>query len=385
MAAPEAIETLAGALLGDERILNGAERQILCRLWQYANRNPRPENSSVPDAIAGMVGEIVSERACGILENCITPQLLREFLGRALGRTPAPGRAGSPPTLAPAPTPNAPRPPSPTPPGVHFRDLAAASPSIPMVEPASKLGGPAPALPPAPSPDSPRPSGPTPPGGHIRSLTAPPDPVGFANRVSILPAQCVLLEEFLAPEELQSLARETLARESEFQTSEVIAPGVPGGIADFEHRRSRVLLELGARHDAVLHRLQGCLPRVVRKLGRDPFRASRVEMQITASNDGDFFRWHCDNAEPTIASREITFVYFFHNEPKRFRGGELRIYDSRWENGACLPTANYRAIVPQQNQVVLFASCLAHEITVVDCPSREFADSRFTVNGWFHR
>jgi Rps23 Pro-64 3,4-dihydroxylase Tpa1-like proline 4-hydroxylase len=78
-------------------------------------------------------------------------------------------------------------------------------------------------------------------------------------------------------------------------------------------------------------------------------------------------------------------VYFFHREPKTFRGGDLRIYDSRWENGRYEPTENYRNIVPRQNQMVFFVSSLAHEITPVECPSGAFADSRFTVNGWIHR
>ena len=71
--------------------------------------------------------------------------------------------------------------------------------------------------------------------------------------------------------------------------------------------------------------------------------------------------------------------------PKQFSGGELRIYDSRRENDNYVPTANYRTIVPEQNQLVLFASGLSHEITPVDCPSGQFADSRFTVNGWIHK
>jgi Rps23 Pro-64 3,4-dihydroxylase Tpa1-like proline 4-hydroxylase len=49
------------------------------------------------------------------------------------------------------------------------------------------------------------------------------------------------------------------------------------------------------------------------------------------------------------------------------------------------PQEKYRTIVPQQNQAVFFLSSLAHEITPVECPSGAFADSRFTVNGWFHR
>jgi len=202
--------------------------------------------------------------------------------------------------------------------------------------------------------------------------------------VEILPAQCVILEEFLPPLELESLIQGTLRRESEFHVSEVISPGVNGGMADFEHRRSRVLLDIGTHGAALAASVKACLPRILPRLGHETFAVSHLEAQITASNDGDFFRWHNDNSHEEVALREITFVFFFHREPKKFRGGELRIYDSRWQDGY-VPTENYRNIVPRQNQLVAFPSCLAHEITLVDCPSRAFADSRFTVNGWFHR
>jgi hypothetical protein len=390
MAALETIETLSGALMSDERILSVAERELLANLLQRANQSAEVGNRIVPDEITRIVGEIVAERASGILGSGIALWMQKELGVPANRPATAPMRLGAPPPkLPPAPSPDAPRPTGPTPPGGGIRDLRArehqaSSPNVAIAD-RPALGGPPPKLPPAPSPDAPRPTGPTPPGGDIRPLQASWGTRELADQSSVLPAQCVLLEEFLAPEELQAIMQDTLAREMEFQISEVIAPGVAGGVTDFEHRRSRVLMDLGTRHDNLLRRLQACLPRVVRKLGHDPLRPSRVEMQITASNDGDFFHWHCDNAEQTIASREITFVYFFHREPKKFRGGELRIYDSRWENGAYTRTQNYRAIVPQQNQVVLFASSLAHEITVVECPSREFGDSRFTVNGWFHR
>jgi Rps23 Pro-64 3,4-dihydroxylase Tpa1-like proline 4-hydroxylase len=88
---------------------------------------------------------------------------------------------------------------------------------------------------------------------------------------------------------------------------------------------------------------------------------------------------------PEVASREVTFVYFFHREPRQFSGGELRIYDSAPENHSHRAMASYRTIVPEQNQLVLFASGLSHEITPVECPSGKFADSRFTVNGWLHK
>jgi SM-20-related protein len=201
---------------------------------------------------------------------------------------------------------------------------------------------------------------------------------------NILPAQYVILDEFLAPAELDALLQFALAHEHDFQVSEVLSPGGPG-VVDYEHRQSRVLFELGNQPAAVVDRLQACLPRVLPKLGRGEFAISQVEAQITASNDGDFFRNHYDNGHPDTATREITFVYFFHREPKAFSGGELRIYDTRQENGGYIATNNYRVVTPQQNQIVLFASSLGHEITPVACASRAFADSRFTLNGWLRR
>ena len=209
--------------------------------------------------------------------------------------------------------------------------------------------------------------------------------VAVAEAPEIVPAECVILQEFLAPAELNALLQYALAAESDFQISEVISPGADGGAVDHEYRRSRVLMNLGSHEDVVVNRIRACWPRVLARLGRAEFAASRVEAQITASNDGDFFRWHSDNSNAMNAPREITFVYFFHREPKSFCGGELRIYDSRRENNLFVPSANYRTVIPQQNQMVLFASSLPHEITRVECPSRAFADSRFTVNGWLHK
>ena len=176
-----------------------------------------------------------------------------------------------------------------------------------------------------------------------------------------------------------------LAHEADFALSEVVAPGDGGSGIDYEYRRSRVLMDLGAHQTLILNRIQAALPLVMQKLGSEVFPITRIEAQMTASNDGDFFRHHNDNGQDEIASRELTFVYFFHREPKAFQGGELRLYDSRLENGEYCSTGQYQTIVPEQNQIVFFPSSLLHEITPVQCPSRAFADSRFTVNGWFHR
>jgi Rps23 Pro-64 3,4-dihydroxylase Tpa1-like proline 4-hydroxylase len=216
-------------------------------------------------------------------------------------------------------------------------------------------------------------------------LQAQLEAIAVAEVPRFLAAEPLILEEFLAPAELQALLQHTLDREAEFQLSEVVSPGAAGSMVDHEYRRSRVLMNLGDYRAVVVNRLESCWPRILSRLGHDEFVASHVEVQITASNDGDFFHWHSDNCHEENAPREITFVYFFHREPTNFRGGELRIYDSRWENGGYVPMENHHTIVPQQNQMVLFVSSLAHEITPVECSSQAFADSRFTMNGWFHK
>lgn len=200
-----------------------------------------------------------------------------------------------------------------------------------------------------------------------------------------LPAQCVVFDEFLVPEELDRLTQHTLDHEADFQISEVISPGVNAGTVDYEARRSHVLMNQDEETAVLTQRIQAFLPRILQKLGQEVFPVSQVEAQITASNHGDFFYCHTDDSAVEISTRALTFVYFFHREPKAFSGGELRIYDSQRENGQWVKADQCQTIVPEQNRIVLFPSSLVHEITPVECPTEVFADSRFTVNGWFHR
>jgi Rps23 Pro-64 3,4-dihydroxylase Tpa1-like proline 4-hydroxylase len=165
----------------------------------------------------------------------------------------------------------------------------------------------------------------------------------------------------------------------------VISPSGDPRAIDYDHRRSRVLMDLGKHEEVLLGRIRCVLPRLLEQLGVEEFPVARVEAQITASNDGDFFHEHCDDAQEMIASRRVTFVYFFHREPRQFEGGELRLHDTRQRGERPFSIGSYQTIVPQQNQIVFFPCSLLHEITPVESPSGGFADSRFTLNGWLHK
>lgn len=90
-------------------------------------------------------------------------------------------------------------------------------------------------------------------------------------------------------------------------------------------------------------------------------------------------------SELMSATRVLTYVYYFHREPKSFTGGELVIYDSKSENGYLVAAKSHKVIQPTNNTIIFFPSQCMHEVLPVSCPSEYFADSRFTINGWLRR
>jgi hypothetical protein len=309
----------------------------------------------VTEAIARSVGETVTQRAFVLLGGSIVERILAQ--AGVSGEEILPAQLNTPIPPGPQPPNKAPIPPGPQPPNTPAKDMP--------------------------------PPGPQPPNMSARLFRVQQEQIPSNGSVAVLEApakaQCVVLDEFLAPQEVEELIAYTLQQEVEFQSSEVISPaGVPG-IVDYSHRRSRVLTDLDKYEPVILERINAVLPRVLDQLGIEEFPVTQVEAQITASNDGDFFHAHSDDAQAIIASRRLTFVYFFHREPRQFEGGELRIHDTRQEGGQSMSAGSYQSIVPQQNQIVFFPCSMLHEITPVNCPSRAFADSRFTLNGWLHK
>jgi Rps23 Pro-64 3,4-dihydroxylase Tpa1-like proline 4-hydroxylase len=404
MTAKQILDSFSETLMRDERILSPQERELLMSLLQnsraVSSSDPQTQ-SAVTAAIARSVGETVAQRAFTLLGSSIVEQILARsgmpagteetmFAATVEARAPQPPN----PVKAPQPPNTAPQPPNP-----------AKAPQPPNPPPHPSPGPKAPQPPnTAPQPPNPasRPKAPQPPNAlhpqhDPRPLSVPVQTVGEQSQVNsrgsvgvldspeMVRAQCVVLDEFLAPQELEELVSYTLQREAEFQSSELVSPSGEPGMIDHDHRRSRVLMDLGKHEEIILDRIRGVLPRVLDQLGIEQFPVTQVESQITASNDGDFFRAHSDDSEEIIASRRITFVYFFHGEPRPFEGGELRLHDSHREGGLQVSSGSYQTVVPQQNQIVFFPCSLLHEITPVECRSRAFADSRFTLNGWLHK
>lgn len=112
------------------------------------------------------------------------------------------------------------------------------------------------------------------------------------------------------------------------------------------------------------------------------FDLAEIEIRLAAHSDGDFFSPHRDSfagADRGQMQRDrlITAVYYFHQMPRRFEGGDLHIHPFDRSGPAI--------VEPRDNRLVAFPSFMLHEVLPVSVPSGVFTDSRFSVSCWFDR
>ena len=196
--------------------------------------------------------------------------------------------------------------------------------------------------------------------------------------LDILVSNYLQIDDFLPREEKRRLLNYVLAEEAEFVPTSTSTEEV-------NYRRSRVLYSFPDFAELISDRIYASLPNIFNQLELPTFEVSHIEAQLTAHNDGNYFKIHNDNGSSDTVTRELTYVYYFYREPKSFLGGELVIYDSKIENSYYANAESFKTIEPRNNSIVFFLSRYMHEVLPVNCLSRSFQDSRFTINGWIHR
>lgn len=427
MTPKQILDSFSETLLRDERILSAKERALLLSILHHA-KSATGENPAMREAVHGVIasatGETVAQRAFAVLGASIVERIIESGAEDSVRvrstevlTEPQPPHTRRPEPQTPGISPGEPQTPggpkrvpedepqtpgiSPEPQPPHTVRQQQSPPGTPEPQPPhispgepQTPGGPRRLPEQEPQPPTISPAEPQTPGKPVRrservasseTKIVSQGNVALAERPRSLPARCLVLEEFLSPQEVEQLTRFALEHEADFTISEVLSPHSENGVVNYEHRRSRVLMDLDQYQQVMIERVRSVLPQVLEKLEMEPFTIAGIEAQITASNDGDFFRFHSDNGSERVASRYLTFVYFFHREPKAFQGGELRVHDARLEGETYVSEGRYQTIIPLQNQIVFFPCEMRHEITPVVCPSRLFADSRFTLNGWLRR
>ncbi len=195
---------------------------------------------------------------------------------------------------------------------------------------------------------------------------------------NVLPSEYLQLDNFLSASEQKRLVEFVVEKETEF-----VPTSTSTGAADY--RRSWVLHSFPEFSELLVSRIRAIFPDVCSKLALQPFEISQIEAQLTAHNDGNYYKIHNDSGSQDTATRILTYVYYFNREPKAYSGGELVIYDSKVENNFYVKADSFKTIEPRNNSIVFFLSRYMHEVLPVSCPSKAFADSRFTINGWVRR
>lgn len=203
-------------------------------------------------------------------------------------------------------------------------------------------------------------------------------------------ANYLLMENFLLKDELKQLFRFTLEKERELQPSKVYIPETGIGKIDRDFRRSKVLNAPVEFRILFAGRIMNYFSQILERLEMKPFLVNHLDAQITATNDGEFFKPHTDNGCPRQKRRKISYVYYYYEEPKPYTGGELRLYEpqlrpKKTKADNFEPERAYKTIIPVQNSIIFFDSGTLHEVAKVNCPSKTFRDSRFTLNGWLHK
>ncbi|MES2684895.1 MAG: 2OG-Fe(II) oxygenase [Pseudomonadota bacterium] len=188
---------------------------------------------------------------------------------------------------------------------------------------------------------------------------------------------CAQIPDVLSPAEHAQLLAFVQRSESTFV-------GTTTSTARGNYRESSVLYHFAPFDELLRAKVRQLMPAVCEAL-KIPLVNGNIEAQLTSHNDRNFYKVHNDSGSADTAHRVLTFVYYFHRQPKAFSGGDLRVYDHKVHNGYHYAADTYRTVHPTDNSIVFFASEEMHEVMQVDCPSRLFMDSRFTINGWVGR
>ncbi len=201
------------------------------------------------------------------------------------------------------------------------------------------------------------------------------------------PAPFVRMQDFLTTQECDRLFALALARRELFGAARVVDDAVEAGRGRVKPE-ARITLEAKprARRDVrlwFLPRLEQVIPEILTHLRLEDPGRYRIEMNVRVYPAGGFYTTHCDSrggpGDGPYRDRVLSFICFFHPEPRRFSGGDLLLYDSNQRGGHPVPA--FSRIEPLRGGIVFFMSEDWHQVTPVECDADDFGAGRFVLSG----
>lgn len=198
------------------------------------------------------------------------------------------------------------------------------------------------------------------------------------------PAPFVVEDNFLSPLQQGLVAAHVFDHLGDMEEASVVQSGESQ--RDEASRSARVLYDPEPLQSWFAPLILAYLPYVLPRLGLEAFPVQHVELQLTASYHGDFYKAHHDvtlGEIDSVAGRRVSFVYYFQLGDGSFAGGALRLYDHFAGQGTDT-RERFTSVLPLNNRLVIFRSEALHEVMPVEARSGRAEDGRFTLNGWVH-
>ncbi len=187
-------------------------------------------------------------------------------------------------------------------------------------------------------------------------------------------------ENFFGPALVNQLLVHVVANQTLFESSKV---GSSEARIDQDIRISSILSDFGALKKEIKERFNAVFSEAIEQLRMPNFELYGTEREIVAHGNGAFYNRHIDifTGSGEFSVRALTAVYYFHVQPKKFQGGEIRLLPLR---NSELDSA-YLDIEPINDRLLLFPSWVPHQVMPVVSESVDFKDSRFAINCWYHK
>ena len=115
------------------------------------------------------------------------------------------------------------------------------------------------------------------------------------------------------------------------------------------------------------------------------FPIKNFEIKLTNYLDGVFFKRHNDSNprhEAGRGTRQISWLFYFHHEPKQFERGDLYIFDTNTDNKTC-KVFDFTKVGTQNNRLVAFPSCYFHAVEPILLAANDFKNGRMAAGGHF--
>ncbi len=206
---------------------------------------------------------------------------------------------------------------------------------------------------------------------HGQQASARPPDADFS------PAPFVIVDDFFDAQTNQRLLQQAIAKQADFEQTTLQKTAQDGQAK----RTNLITFDVGPIGETMRTLVRQNLPQIYDRLCMAALDVKFIELKLAAYLHGDFFKAHQD-LYPGRGGRErrISFIYYFHQEPKPYTGGELLLYDTRFTPPAHVSTL-YTKLIPRNNSVIFFPSQYVHEVLPVVTNSRDFNASRFTMAG----